>query len=147
MDVFDILKEDHKKVAKILKEGDETTSAAIKTREKIYEHLKKEFLAHAKMEETFFYPPLKERDETKDLILESYEEHNLVKQLLSELGDLEPEDETWGAKFSVLKENIEHHVQEEENELFSKVKKALSHKELDEIAERMQQFKKENNKK
>jgi len=59
-------------------------------------------------------------------VLEGYEEHAVVKQLLSELDELSKDDETWGAKLKVLQENVEHHVEEEEGEMFPSARKVLS---------------------
>ncbi len=80
-------------------------------------------------------------EETREIALEAYEEHRLVKQLLGEL-EAEPKDsEEWTAKFTVLKENIEHHVEEEEGEMFKKARQALSEEEIEELGERLQEAK------
>ena len=82
---------------------------------------------HAGIEEQIFYPAYREASGTKkgeDLTLEAYEEHRVADRLISELRALPNTDETWGAKLKVLKENLEHHIKEEETELFPKVKKA-----------------------
>lgn len=126
MNVFDLLKEDHKEVAKILTKIEETSEQATKTREKLFLDLKKELDLHAYVEETYFYPALKDVNETKEITLEAYEEHRVVKILLEELEDLDKDAEEWGAKFKVLKENVEHHVEEEEGELFKKAQKVLT---------------------
>jgi hemerythrin-like domain-containing protein len=72
-----------------------------------------------------FYSALKAQEETKDVALEAVEEHHLVDVLLREIGRLAEDSERWKAKFTVLKENVEHHVEEEEQEIFKKAQKLL----------------------
>ena len=139
MDPFTLLKNDHESVAGILESIEETTERAIKGRDELFARLKQELDLHAAIEEEIFYLALEEPEETHELTLEAYEEHRLVKQLLSEL-EAEPKDtEEWTAKFTVLKENIEHHVEEEEGEMFPKARKALSKEEIDELGDRLQE--------
>ena len=126
MDVYEILKEDHESMAELLKKLDETTEQAAKTREKLFLDLKTELNLHAYMEELHFYPLLKDRKDSKTVTLEAYEEHRLIKALLEELDNMAKDSEEWIAKFRVLKENIEHHVKEEEGEVFAAARKILS---------------------
>jgi iron-sulfur cluster repair protein YtfE (RIC family) len=143
MDAFALLKADHEKVAGILETIDETTERAVKGREELFTRLKEELDLHARIEEEIFYPALEEEDETREITLEAYEEHRLVKQLLMEL-EAEPKDtEEWTAKFTVLKENIEHHVEEEEGEMFKKALTVLSKDQAELLGERLQQAKQE----
>lgn len=138
MNAFTLLKADHKKVAGILEKIDSTTERGVKTREELFTRLKTELDVHARIEETIFYPVLKKADETRDITLEAFEEHRLVKQLLGELDTMGKGEEQWTAKFTVLKENIEHHVEEEEGEMFKKARKVLSEEEADILGERME---------
>lgn len=141
MNAFTLLKSDHEKVAGILEEIDSTTERALKTREELFTRLKNELDIHASIEEEILYPALEEAEETREITLEAYEEHRLVKKLLEEL-EAEPKDtEEWTAKFTVLKENIEHHVEEEEGEMFKKARTVLSDDEAEELGERLQQAK------
>ena len=144
MDAFALLKADHEKVAGILETIDETTERALKSRDEMFARLKSELDLHAMIEEQIFYPALEESEETRDIALEGYEEHKLVKQLLAEL-EAEPKDtEEWTAKFTVLKENIEHHVEEEEGEMFKKARQALSKEEIDQLGEQLEEAKRQN---
>ena len=93
---------------------------------------------HARIEETIFYPELKKADETRDITLEAFEEHRLVKQLLGELEEMDKGAEEWTAKFTVLKENVEHHVEEEEGEMFPKARKVSSEEQAEIIGTRME---------
>lgn len=143
MNVFTLLKTDHKKVAGILEKIDATTERGVKTREELFTQLKMELDVHANIEETIFYPQLEKADETHDITLEAFEEHRLVKQLLGELEKMDKGDEQWTARFTVLKENVEHHVEEEETDMFPKAKKVLSDEQAEAIGTRMEEAKNE----
>lgn len=144
MDVFALLKADHEKVAEMMGKIEETTERAVKGRTETFTRLKTELDLHAMIEEKIVYPVLEEAEETRDITLEAYEEHRLVKQLLSEL-ESEPNDtEQWTAKFTVLKENVEHHVEEEEGEMFPKARKALSKEQIESLGEKVEQAKRQN---
>ena len=141
MDAFTLLKNDHKTVAGLMEKIDATTERALKGREELFAQLKSELDIHAQIEETILYPVLEKADETHDISLEAYEEHKVVKQLLAELA-AEPKDaEEWTAKFTVLKENVEHHVEEEEGEMFKKARKVLSEEEIDQLGARLEEAK------
>jgi iron-sulfur cluster repair protein YtfE (RIC family) len=141
MNAFALLKADHEKVAGILETIENTTERALKGREELFVRLKEELDLHARIEEEILYPALEETEEAREIALEAYEEHRLVKQLLGEL-EAEPKDsEEWTAKFTVLKENIEHHVEEEEGEMFKKARLALNEEEIEELGVRLQEAK------
>jgi iron-sulfur cluster repair protein YtfE (RIC family) len=141
MDAFTLLKNDHQKVAGLLEKLEGTTERALKTREELFTQLKSELDVHTEIEEKIFYPVLEKADETRDITLEAFEEHRLVKQLLGELAAEAKDDEQWTAKFTVLKENIEHHVEEEEGEMFKKARKVLSKAEIEELGTRLEKAK------
>ena len=141
MDAFTLLKTDHKTVAGLMEKIDGTTERAIKTRDELFTQLKTELDIHAMIEETILYPVLEKVDPTHDITLEAYEEHRLVKQLLSELESEAKDSEEWTAKFTVLKENVEHHVEEEEGEMFKKARKALSEEEIKTLGARLEEAK------
>ena len=138
-----LLEDDHKKVKKLLEQGDDTTENAVKTRTELFEKIKTEMQIHEAIEEEIFYPALKEHSKAKEIVLEGYEEHHVVDQILGELGETSVEDERWGAKFSVMKENIEHHIEEEEDDMFKKARDVFSKDELAELGDRMEARKKE----
>jgi iron-sulfur cluster repair protein YtfE (RIC family) len=141
MDAFALLKADHENVAGIMETIDGTTERALKTREELFTRLKEELDLHAKIEEEILYPMLEEQEETREIALEAYEEHRLVKQLLQELEAAAKDDEEWTAKFTVLKENVEHHVEEEEGEMFKKARRALDKEQIELLGERLQEAK------
>jgi hemerythrin-like domain-containing protein len=138
MNVFDILKEDHKKVAGIFEKLEPTTERAVKTREDLFARLKTELDVHALVEEKVLYPALEQIEETRDMALEGFEEHRIVKQLLAEMDDMSKGSEEWTAKLTVLKENVEHHVEEEENEMFKKARAALNKELIEELTRRVE---------
>src|ERR1044072_1843100 len=84
MNVFELLKEDHKKVSQIFEKLEPTTEQAVKTRSELFAKLKNELEIHTRIEEEIFYPVLKEAAETRAITLEAYEEHEVVKELLKE---------------------------------------------------------------
>ena len=141
MNAFTLLKADHKKVAGILEKLDSTTERGVKTRAELFNQLKTELEVHTRIEETIFYPALEKADETRDITLEAFEEHRLVKQLLGELDSMGKDQEEWTAKFTVLKESIEHHVEEEEGDMFPKARKVLGEENAEVLGTRMEEAK------
>jgi iron-sulfur cluster repair protein YtfE (RIC family) len=146
MDAFELLKKDHEKVSGIFEKLEPTTERGVKTREDLFAQLKQELEIHSQIEEQILYPVLKQAEETHDITLEAFEEHNVVKTLLAELDELSKDDETWEAKLTVLKENVEHHVEEEEGEMFKKARNVLSSEQIEEIGTRLEAAKKEQQK-
>src|ERR1051325_8682045 len=138
MDAIELLKQDHEKVSGIFEKLEPTTEQAVKTREELFAKLKNELDVHARIEEQIFYPAIKEAQETHDITLEAFEEHAVVKRLLAELEELPKDDETWGAKLKVLQENVEHHVEEEEGEMFKSARKVLSKEQIEALGARME---------
>lgn len=143
MDAIDLLTGDHAKVKKLLAEGEATTERAEKGRTELFATIKKEMTVHELIEEQIFYPALKEHPKAKEIVLEGYEEHHVVDTIMDELATTEVNDEQWAAKFTVMKENIEHHIEEEEGEMFKKARSIFSSDELDQLGMRMETMKKE----
>jgi hemerythrin superfamily protein len=140
MNPFTYLESDHKKIASLLTALEETTERAVKTREKVHEELEVALTAHAKIEEEILYPVLEELKKTHDITLEAVEEHHVIKTLLKELAQLPEKSEHWTAKLTVLKEMVEHHVKEEEGDMFPKARKALSEAQQEELGEQVQEM-------
>lgn len=143
MDPFKLLKEDHDKVKKLLDELESTTERGVKTRQELFEKVQREMKVHESIEEEILYPALKEHSKAKDIVLEGYEEHGVVDHLMGELAQLPVDDEAWGAKLKVMKENVEHHIEEEEDDMFSKGREVLDDDVLSEMGELMAARKKE----
>ena len=138
MDALQLLKDDHARVKKLLEELDATTERAEKTRTEGLAKLKQELTIHEAIEEEIFYPALKEHAEAKEIVLEAFEEHDVVDTIMSEIERTPVEDETWAAKLTVMKENLEHHIEEEEGEMFTKARDLLDRETLVSLGERMQ---------
>jgi hemerythrin-like domain-containing protein len=137
MDALQLLTDDHRRVKKMLAELDDTSERAIKTRERVFAKLQQDLEVHETIEEEIFYPALKDHPKTRDIALEGYEEHHVVDEVMGEMRELPVSDETWTAKFSVMKENLEHHIEEEEDDMFAQARKVFEPEELDELGARM----------
>lgn len=131
MDAIQLLKSQHREVEQLFKAYEEQED--LKAVRQVLENL----TIHAEIEEKIFYPVYKQAAEEKDIILESVEEHRLCKILISELRELSRDDERYDAKVTVLKELVEHHVEEEEKEMFPQAKQILGAEKLKELGERM----------
>lgn len=139
MHAITMLTEDHEKVRTMLKDGEDTTERAVKTRTELLATLAEELRIHETIEEEIFYPALEEHAKTKDIALEGYEEHHVVDGIMEELDGLPVDDETWSAKFAVMKENLEHHIEEEEGDMFPKARQVLDDEEFEELGRMMQE--------
>jgi len=143
MDAITLLKADHKAVEKLFKAFEKLGEGALVTKQKTVASVIEDLSVHAAIEEQVFYPAVRaEVEGVLDDVLESLEEHHIVKWTLSELQDMRPEDERFDAKVTVLIESVRHHVQEEEQELFPKVRQALGRKRMGEIGAAMEAAKK-----
>lgn len=136
MSIYNELKNDHQKAKDILSRLADLSPRASASRKRLFEELKAMLTAHSRAEEKVFYDAIKGAKPTKDDALEGYEEHHLVDVLLREMSRLSPGDDQWKAKLTVLKENVEHHVKEEEDEIFDKAQEVLSADEADELGRR-----------
>jgi hemerythrin superfamily protein len=143
MDALELLKRDHETVKKMLDELESTTERAIKTREQVFGRLKFALTVHEQMEETVIYPALKEHAETKDIVLEAYEEHDVVDMILGELEQTSFDDETWHAKLKVMQENLLHHIEEEETEMFPQARQLFDKDTLETLGAQMEEIKKQ----
>jgi hypothetical protein len=141
VDALKLLKADHDKVKKLLTELESTTERGVKTRQELFATIKGELTIHEVIEEEIFYPELKSHPKAKEIVLEAYEEHHVVDRLMGELEELPVDDEKWGAKAKVMKENIEHHIEEEEGEMFKKARQVFDADELEDLGTRMEKRK------
>jgi hemerythrin superfamily protein len=138
MDAISLLKDDHQTVERLFKRFEKTSDRATVERRRIVDEIIKELSIHAEIEETIFYPAVRQAvPPSEEMVLESLEEHHVVKWVLSELEDMAPDAERFEAKVTVLIENVRHHVEEEESDLFPKVRRALTRTALDNMGEAM----------
>lgn len=143
MDAITVLKNDHRTVEQLFKKFEQTGDRAFKTKRRLVDEIITELSIHAAIEEQVFYPATREaRGENQEMVLEALEEHHLAKLALSELEKMDPADERFTPKTTVLIENVRNHVKEEEGEMFPKVRKAMKPQQLKELGERLEEAKK-----
>src|SRR5688572_3170219 len=143
MDAIALLRDDHKTVEQLFKRFEKAGDRAYVEKRQIVDRIIEELSVHAATEEQVFYPVARETvPGTEDVALESLEEHHIVKWLLSELVDLDPEHERFDAKVTVLMENVRHHVEEEQDEFFPKVRAQLSRTALADLGQALADAKK-----
>jgi hemerythrin superfamily protein len=140
MNAIDLLKEDHDKVDKLFQKVKATPDDDHKD---LFEKINAELEVHTHIEETIFYPKLKEEgdEELKKITLEGIEEHHQAKMFLRELSSLVEDSEKFEPKLKVLMEDIEHHVQEEEGKMFLMVKEQFDEKTLQDLGREMEKEK------
>jgi hemerythrin-like domain-containing protein len=143
MSAISMLKRDHDNLKGLLRELESTTERGVKTRTELFARIKQELTVHEAIEEEIFYPTLKQHPRAREIVLEGYEEHGVVDTLMGELEALPVDDETWGAKAKVMIENVEHHLEEEEGDMFAKARQVFDKKELDELGDAMAERKAE----
>jgi hemerythrin-like domain-containing protein len=140
MDAIALLKQDHKVVKALLEELTETTTRAVKKRGELLREIHINLKAHTTIEEEIFYPAFKAKGkkEEEKMYYEALEEHRAAEDLvLPDLMGTDPSTEQFSGRAKVLKELIEHHVEEEESEMFKDAKKLLSAAELKALGEQM----------
>ncbi|HXL40182.1 MAG TPA: hemerythrin domain-containing protein [Myxococcales bacterium] len=151
MDAIAVLKRDHEEVERLFRQFEKLTERAHRSKQKIVMKIIRELAIHAAVEEMLFYPAVRTAalkasvralKEAADTVLESLEEHHVVKWTLSELEKMKPEDERYDAKVQVLMESVRHHVEEEEEDLFPKAKRLLGDDLLFELGDRIEKAKK-----
>ncbi len=138
MDVLALLKKEHDEAKALFKRIEEARGDEALT---LWRRLRDELTMHEKMEETHFYPELKKEPRAEDLILEGYQEHHVLDLLKGEIDKLDPSNEEWHPKVKVLQENTEHHIKEEEEELFPKVRKIWDTARMEEVGKKMEEMK------
>lgn len=136
MHITEKLHQDHEKVEQIFRKLMESGDGAEKTRLDLCEKLKHELLAHAEFEEAVFYPAVRERNGVGQQIKEGIEEHNQVKRMLSEIEKMEPTSAGFMDKIEELQQAVQHHVDEEESEIFPAAKKLIEKEEGEQMSTR-----------
>jgi hemerythrin superfamily protein len=124
-DAIALLTADHREVADMFEQFDQLGDRATASKEKLKDKICKALIAHTMIEEEIFYPAVRGKiEEGEDMVDEAVVEHAAAKDLIQQLQEMQPDDELYDAKVKVLGEQIEHHVKEEEKEMFPKVKKS-----------------------
>jgi hemerythrin superfamily protein len=143
MNLYEMLHKDHERVREIFAQLERTTESDDSRRENLFTSLYRELDVHSQAEEKFLYSRLKGEDETRELVLESLDEHKEVKKLLDELESMDKGSAEWTSRLRACREAVDHHVQEEENELLPRARKTLDEEEAAGIAEDIEAFKEE----
>ncbi|MBB5826393.1 hemerythrin domain-containing protein [Micromonospora carbonacea] len=137
-DAIVVLKEDHKEMRRLFRAFQDAQDGPASQRQKLVGQILEALTVHTYLENEVMYPEVRKLlPDLEDDILESYEEHHVADLLCAELAAMDADDDHFNAKTTVLIENVEHHVEEEEQEWFPKVREALARKQLQEIGERM----------
>jgi hemerythrin superfamily protein len=124
-DAIALLTADHREVSEMFEQFEQLGDRATTSKEKLKDKICKALIAHTAIEEEIFYPAVREKiEEGEDLVDEAVVEHAAAKDLIKQLQEMQPDDELYDAKVKVLGEQVEHHVKEEEKEMFPKVKKS-----------------------
>ncbi|WP_433716046.1 hemerythrin domain-containing protein [Nocardia sp. CA-084685] len=143
-DAIVLLRDDHKAIRKLFREFEKAEQDAYATKGRVVDKIIEALTVHTYIENECMYPEVRKlAPDLEDDILESYEEHHVADLLVGELATMKPEDERFTAKTTVLIESVDHHIDEEENEWFPKVREELGRKQLQEIGARMIELKKE----
>ena len=143
MDAVTLLETDHRRLEDLLARGEDTTERAKTTRRELLNTITAELAVHELIEEKLLYPALASHPEARDIVLEGFEEHHVADLIVKELHDVATDDEQWGAKFKVLKENIEHHIAEEEGPMFRTARGVMTREELQTLGAKMARMKRD----
>ncbi|HXU88795.1 MAG TPA: hemerythrin domain-containing protein [Methylomirabilota bacterium] len=139
MKATDLLKKQHRQVEKLFKEAEK---AQPRQRRQLMDQIAEQLKLHTRIEEEIFYPAVRELGTSKaeEMMNEALEEHHVVDLVLAELPDVDPEDERFEAKMTVLSELVQHHVEEEEGEVFPMAEKKLGAERIKELGQQMEQM-------
>jgi hemerythrin-like domain-containing protein len=143
MDIFEVLTSDHEKVSKILEQMEQTSNRAASRRERLVQNLNANLLPHMYAEEQYFYQILLDETSEQEDVYSALEEHRAAKMVLSDLTEAAADDPRWIARLKVLKELIEHHVEEEESQIFDIARKVIDEERSNEVTKRFKELKKE----
>lgn len=145
MDPFRILKQDHRDVEALFKQVQELSDGAYAGRRKLFDQIAQALELHTQVEEEILYPAAKAAaahdKEARQEVLEAYEEHDNVKEMIAKLRDTDPKDETYKAKLQVMQELVQHHVKEEERQFFPECKDLMDEDEIERIGDEIAQAK------
>jgi hemerythrin-like domain-containing protein len=136
MDATTLLSQQHTEIKDLFSEYDRADDGPAKRA--IFMRIADNLAAHTTIEEQIFYPAAYEGEDLEDLFEEAVEEHLSMKRIIAELLDMSVSDPTFDVKVAVLRERLEHHVDEEEGELFPKVQRTLDNSDLDELGDEME---------
>jgi len=141
MDALELLKVDHQRVSDLFREAE--SSDSLKKKRVIFNSIQSELDLHTYIEETVFYPTFRKYPDFENLLSESYAEHAQVKELVSRIQALPAESSELSQKMSQLKQRVEHHVHQEETDLFPRIRKVMKSSEREQLGRHLQVAKQE----
>lgn len=139
MNALEVLKQDHQKVKGLFQEARQGTDR--NKRKELFDKIDTQLEIHTHIEETVFYPAIEEHEEFKDMVAEALEEHQEAKMLLDELEELGADNHDFSSKLQQLMEAVEHHVEEEEGEMFPKIREVFDEDELEQLGQELESAK------
>jgi hemerythrin superfamily protein len=139
MNALEVLKQDHQKVKGLFQEARQGTDR--NKRKELFDKIDTELEIHTHIEETIFYPAIEEHEEFKEMVAEALEEHQEAKMLLDELEELGADNHDFSSKLQQLMEAVEHHVEEEEGEMFPKIREVFDEDELEQLGQELESAK------
>ena len=139
MNATDLLKEDHDRLKEMFDEFRGLDGGDRREKQRLFRRIASALEVHAEIEERFFYPAVRgtRREDAVEITFEAFEEHKIAKTLIGQIESLPKGDPRKDAKMKVLMESVEHHIEEEEEEMFAEAND-LGDDRLDELAEQMQ---------
>ena len=141
MKATDLLKQDHQEAAGLMDKLETADKGNMGPTKQLFTQLKDALTLHTQIEEQIFYPALEQHEETKDMIGEAFSEHKEVKEMLAEMSRMTPGSDEFMDKLTELRDGVEHHVEEEENEMFPKAERVLGESRMQELGRQLQQMK------
>jgi iron-sulfur cluster repair protein YtfE (RIC family) len=140
LNALDLITDDHRRLKEMFKRA--IAAEEVAARAELLDEIRAELVAHERMEEEIFYPALRAASDTaNDIVLEGYEEHHVIDVILDEMFTVPEGTEQWSAKLKVLHENLEHHIDEEEGEMFARARQSLSGEALADLGRKMRHAK------
>lgn len=140
-DIYSKLQSDHEAASKLLQQLVDVSVTSTEQRETLFTELKGDLTSHSEAEDEVFYAHLLHHSETRDLVREGQHEHERIKALLDDLERMEKDNPLWRARLQTLKDTVEHHVHEEEGEIFTKARNILTTEQAAELGQRFEQAK------
>jgi hemerythrin superfamily protein len=137
VDALGALKQDHRTIEALFKRFERTGQRAKRTKKKLVAEIVEELARHADIEEQVFYPAVRQATKENTLVFVALEEHGLVEPLLEELPGMEPDEERFEAKVTVLIEVVRHHIKNEERQVLPRIRGALTKGQLEELGQRI----------
>lgn len=143
MDIFNQIKQDHEKTRQLATQIEALSDEQSEERGRLFSKFREAVLLHAHSEEKAFYKPLEKFDETSEEVGHAYEEHEEAEALLEQIATINADAPEWITLFRKLRQSLEHHMQEEENEMFRRAHKVVDDNDAEAMSEKMEEFKEE----